>query len=710
MSLVRKWGSLIVLGSLIFVGTSVSAQSVDTVALLQKLAELKQQLQLLQQAKAPVANVGGGSSSHCIQLSRTLALGADGEDVSELQTFLQSTGDYTYPEITGHFGRITQAAVQAWQAKKGIVSSGSPAETGFGVAGQRTRASIQNENCSITQGNTGNGTQNFPTQSVPVQNNTPTTGAIVPTLQPGQIFVPTATQGGGCNLGGVVISNNSSRQFFSQPLVGMGQSCSPFAQERQCINGILTGSSAFQYASCSPQTQTVQAESCHVGNIILSNGQSQNFFAEPSATLGATCVTQVRTCSNGELSGGSAFKYTSCAAAGTPTSCKMDGVTLQSGDQKAFFESKEVPFGSVCISQNRICTNGVFSGEGKYQNATCKIPSSPGNCVLDGVTVKHGQSALFFSEGQVLFGQDCTNFSAIRKCNNGELDGDASFKFKYASCYTQSARSCQFISAHASTAVPHGNDARFYTTGKVAYNQSCEDAGRSRLFHCNDGQMNVDSAYTYDTCAVTPEKSCTVDGVTVAGSGSRKFYSRTIAPAGHKCAEYALSRNCVDGVMKGSATYGKAVCALSGHAYCKVGSTYVADGKSMTAYSKGTVPFGAACDQFDQVRTCKNGVLSGSFTSTSCNVEAGAECSINGIKVAHNSAVTLYSDDSPASGETCAQNSQQRFCFNGALSGSDAFNLKTCTNPVALSGSSNLANALSALEAVLRTMTSGQSQ
>jgi len=79
----------------------------------------------------------------CPTLTRDLYVGLRGDDVEELQLFLQAQGTYTYPTITGYFGSATQSALQQWQAQNGVVSSGSPATTGYGVVGPATRAAIQ---------------------------------------------------------------------------------------------------------------------------------------------------------------------------------------------------------------------------------------------------------------------------------------------------------------------------------------------------------------------------------------------------------------------------------------------------------------------------------------------------------------------------------------------------------------------------------------
>jgi peptidoglycan hydrolase-like protein with peptidoglycan-binding domain len=81
------------------------------------------------------------TSSDCT-ITHTLSLGSRGDEVLCLQKLLQASGDYTYPELTGYFGSVTMEAVQKYQTRLDIVSSGSPSVTGYGVVGPKTRASL----------------------------------------------------------------------------------------------------------------------------------------------------------------------------------------------------------------------------------------------------------------------------------------------------------------------------------------------------------------------------------------------------------------------------------------------------------------------------------------------------------------------------------------------------------------------------------------
>lgn len=114
------------------------------------------------------------------------------------------------------------------------------------------------------------------------------------------------------------------------------------------------------------------------------------------------------------------------------------------------------------------------------------------------------------------------------------------------------------------------------------------------------------------------------------------------------------------------------MCMLAG---CTLpwGST-INHGQSATAFQASSVACGSSCTS--QTRTCSNGVLSGSFTSQSCSVAACAQCTLPwGGTINHGQSVTAFQASSVACGSSCS--SQIRSCNNGVLSGT--FSAQTCT-------------------------------
>lgn len=75
--------------------------------------------------------------------TKEMDFGAIGAEVVALQKALKQEECFpSYVPATGLFGLITQNAVKKFQAKYGIVSSGSPSTTGYGRVGKKTMAQL----------------------------------------------------------------------------------------------------------------------------------------------------------------------------------------------------------------------------------------------------------------------------------------------------------------------------------------------------------------------------------------------------------------------------------------------------------------------------------------------------------------------------------------------------------------------------------------
>ena len=129
-----------------------------------ELATLEAELSALEAAEP-------ATSCAPLTISRTLALGSTGADVSALQQFLQTRGYYIYPTITGYFGAVTQKAVEAFQSANGIEAIGS--------VGPITRAKIAalTNSCIPAAGSTTSATPTITTTSSTA---TTTTSATIP--------------------------------------------------------------------------------------------------------------------------------------------------------------------------------------------------------------------------------------------------------------------------------------------------------------------------------------------------------------------------------------------------------------------------------------------------------------------------------------------------------------------------------------------------
>ncbi|MEK7509777.1 MAG: peptidoglycan-binding protein, partial [Patescibacteria group bacterium] len=241
---------------------------------------------------AQPANTTVSYNGTCPIIKRLLTLGAKGEDVSALQRYLTETGDYTYGQTTGYFGPVTQAAVQRYQARNGIVSSGTPDSTGYGAVGPRTRAAI--ENCATASGGTSVADQIAALLAQVAQ-----LQALLARLQGQQPPIDTSHA---CSFNNQSVAHGQSITAYRSSNVPLGQQC--VSENRTCTNGTLSGS--YQYASCT----VAGAASCIFNGQTIAHNASITAHQSPSVPSGQQCSSQTRTCTNGALSG--SYTQTSC--------------------------------------------------------------------------------------------------------------------------------------------------------------------------------------------------------------------------------------------------------------------------------------------------------------------------------------------------------------------------------------------------------------
>ena len=88
-----------------------------------------------------------------ITITKVLKLGSENKEVRQLQELLaKDTGIYPEGKVTGYFGALTKKAVQNFQKKYGIASSGNENTTGYGLVGPKTLAKIKEVFGATTSG------------------------------------------------------------------------------------------------------------------------------------------------------------------------------------------------------------------------------------------------------------------------------------------------------------------------------------------------------------------------------------------------------------------------------------------------------------------------------------------------------------------------------------------------------------------------------
>ncbi len=98
-------------------------------------------------------NIPVTTSTEIIIFKKKLSLNSRGDDVKLLQVFLNNhgyilakSGPGSPGNETNLFGSLTQKAIQKFQCDNGIVCNGTPATTGYGLLGPKTRSEINKIN------------------------------------------------------------------------------------------------------------------------------------------------------------------------------------------------------------------------------------------------------------------------------------------------------------------------------------------------------------------------------------------------------------------------------------------------------------------------------------------------------------------------------------------------------------------------------------
>lgn len=215
--------------------------------------------------------------------------------------------------------------------------------------------------------------------------------------------------------------------------------------------------------------------------------------------------------------------------------------------------------------------------------------------------------------------------------------------------------SCNFNGA----VVAHGTSTRAYQSSSVAFGSNCQQQDRT----CTNGVLS--GSYGHSSCQVNPAQDCFVGATRIVHNSSIRTYQSAVVPSGSQC--NFQDRVCYNGSLSGS--FAETSCRVEQSNSCFFNGREIVSGGSMTAYESSSVPFGSSCNP--QTRFCQNGVLSGSFTATSCTPQPARACEFNGSFIAHGSNRLAYEAATVPFGQTCR--SQTRTCNNGNLDGGYAF-------------------------------------
>ena len=272
-----------------------------------------------------------------------------------------------------------------------------------------------------------------------------------------------------------------------------------------------------------------------------------------------------------------------------------------------------------------VVVQGTFGGI--EQTLVRQIEIRPSRCALPwGGEIEVGQRVTAFRESSPVCGSSCQ--SEVRVCEETGLAATSSplvFDQVVELSGSHQASSCAVQACNCTApwggTVQHGTSVVAYSASSVAFGQSCSSVSQIRT--CTDGTLSGSGSFTHRGCIVEEPASCTTPWLSrVDHDSSVTAYSTPSVASGQSCSSVSQIRTCRNGTLSGS--FANASCTVQQAASCTTPwGTALASGSSVTAYSTSTVAPGQTC--LSQTRTCTNGTLSGSYSNASCTVQRAVQ-------------------------------------------------------------------------------------
>lgn len=236
---------------------------------------------------------------------------------------------------------------------------------------------------------------------------------------------------------------------------------------------------------------------------------------------------------------------------------------------------------------------GIYRKDGTMKLAGKYIQDTLTGCSFNGATVSNGASVTAYLAAAPPSGQTCQ--SQIRTCNNGILSG------------TYAESDCTVSNPSVPLKILAGGISTTYNPFAVWLSVQGATSNTAVDLYANGAYWGQGS------------------GVTISGGTLTFLLPSNLAI--NNC--NANRTDCVlKVVLKNASTNTKSpdfnlsLPSVAVAVSCPFNGTSVPSGSTVTAFEASTVPFGQTCKS--QIRTCTQGVLSGTYTQPTCNVNPPA--------------------------------------------------------------------------------------
>lgn len=231
-------------------------------------------------------------------------------------------------------------------------------------------------------------------------------------------------------------------------------------------------------------------------------------------------------------------------------------------------------------------------------------------------------------------------------------------------------RTCNYFGS----IIPASGTVSGYLSSSVNYGQTCQ-----RIIATCDGATGNLSSLPVQFCNVLSPKSCSYYGSIYFAGQTVSGYAAISVPYGSVCAQ--ITATCDGGIGQFDSTPEK-TCVVQPPKNCIYSGVTYAPGDTIIGFASASVPYGQSCTP--SVGTCSG--ATGTFdlipSVSSCSVQPPTNCVFNGTTLQTGDSITAF-DQFQANGKFCAEGQEVRTCTNGVLSGS--FLYSACSeNPMVL--------------------------
>jgi peptidoglycan hydrolase-like protein with peptidoglycan-binding domain len=266
----------------------------------------------------PAITIHAQTVQKCPVITKYLSSGSRDAQVVVLKKYLVAEGYLSNVSMTNYFGPSTEAALKRWQKAKGVVLSGTPRTTGYGAIGPKTRAALKNCKIITVASASENARTALTPQTQIVTQPSSVLRAATPVRSAGSLCVAeTQTRTTACPAAqtGTIVETRIAAcpEKTWSVWVETSRTCSSNAQ----VIGIEPVVAQPPTITPPPQTSIPPqppAAQCIFNTKTLTDGESVTAYQAASVPYGSSCISEVRRCMNGGLSGSYSFDTCSVAA------------------------------------------------------------------------------------------------------------------------------------------------------------------------------------------------------------------------------------------------------------------------------------------------------------------------------------------------------------------------------------------------------------